>query len=464
MPAFTTTLVRAFPPRLSVVSTMLTLVRSFAFRASNIDGRGEVTACVYTNEAWLSELPEFVRRWGGPVSAVVELPYDRMAPDFSRALALVGKTRSSEPLVKQLVDFHVIASPPASELQANRTRQRLISQPVASNFQLNTARFFSRTSMVWLVGDARILPSAGLRKRLGADAIAQLVLERADAVVVPTFAVLRRGDESAPEATPTLIDQTQGGMMGADLARAGQRYAAAHRESLPLAYDRWPKKKSTLVGLSSVHPPQSVTAPDEVSPTGPVFALWDRAWDVNRGPSNWPLWRRSANDARLVEGPEVGGGAGLGVAGGVGGGNEPFRVADYDLHYAPAVVIGREQQPWCTERFGANKAACIYQMYLAGAEMWVMPDEWAFTLEVVDAKAPEPAPADKLQVRHLIFLSGVSSSPKRAVEYRVSTLQQVPSRGLYALWSRVLITRPMVFGSSWAFACNLRKGALLART
>jgi hypothetical protein len=351
---------------------------------------------MYTNEAWLSELPEFTRRWGGPVSAVYEIPHDRSSPEYARAIGLVAKARNSEPLLKQLVDLHVLAKPPSSALQANRTRSRLEYQPSATNFQLNTARLFSRTSMVWLAGDPRLLPSVGLRKRLNTDAVARLVLDAADAVVIPVFAALRQDAVAAIAASPSLAIQTR----DLDDARPLSDMAAAHRASLPLPYDRWPKKKTTLVGLSSVHPPQSVMGPDEVSPPGPVFALWDRSWEANRGPSNWPLWRRSSSDPRLVEGPDVGGGAGLGIAGTVGGGGEPFRVADYDLHYAPAVVIGREQQPWCTERFGANKAACIYQMYLAGAELWVLPDEWAFTLEAIEPdSAVVMGNAEKTQVR-----------------------------------------------------------------
>jgi hypothetical protein len=42
-------------------------MRRFAFRGEKIQNKGEVTACLYTNEAWLAMLPEFVKRWNGPL-------------------------------------------------------------------------------------------------------------------------------------------------------------------------------------------------------------------------------------------------------------------------------------------------------------------------------------------------------------------------------------------------------------
>jgi len=231
--------------------------------------------------------------------------------------------------------------------------------------------------MVLLVGDPRVIPSPGLRKRLQADIINVLTLDRGDAVVVPTFAAIRGENDPYP---PLPIE----GVSEADFKHIASTHIESLKSSLPMSIEHWPKKKATLVGLSSIHPPPSVSAPGQPTLTSPVFALFDRSWDPNRGPSNWPLWRKSHVDPRLAEGTEFGGGAGLGLAGGIGGGHEPFKVTDYDLHYAPNVVISKEGQPWCTERFDSNKPACVYQMYLTGAEMWVLPDEWTFTLEAIE--------------------------------------------------------------------------------
>ena len=262
--------------------------------------------------------------------------------------------------------------------------------------------------MVWLVGDARMLPSNGLRKKLALSSIRKLVLATGDVLVVPIFAALRRNDDGMPTGIPTLpqirsssnLDQAPtGGVTSAEFDALAKAYVDSHKSTLTIDLDRWPKKKATLVGLSSSHPPASVMAAGETPPSAPVFALWDQSWGANHGPSNWQLWRKGSLDPRLQETAFSGGGAGLGINGGVGGGQSVFRVTDYELHYAPTVVISRESQPWCTERFDTNKAACIYQMYLSGSEMWVLPDEWVFTLEPMEkGEKVKPNDADKLKV------------------------------------------------------------------
>ena len=356
-----------------------------------------MSACVYTNEAWLPELSEFVKRWGGPVSAVFESPYPRNSPERAAAVAAIAQLRSRDSLVRSLVDIHFVSTPASQAGLANRTRSRMITDPLATNFQANLARFFARTEMIWLVNDARILPSPGLRKKLGTTTVRDLLVGRNDAVVVPVFAALRRTDEGQVARGAPVVPLS---VPAPEFAAKAAAHRAALRSSLPIAVDKWPSRKATLVGLSSAHPPPSVVGPGEVSPTAPVFALFDRSWDPNRGPTNWPLWRKGAADPRLTDATEFGGGAGLGIEGGVGGGSEPFRVTDYDLHYQPLVVIARATQPWCTERFAdPNPAACVYQYYLAGSKMWVLPDEWAFTLEAFDAGAAVPSQpeSDKLK-------------------------------------------------------------------
>mgnify|MGYP001608951364 FL=1 len=175
---------------------------------------------------------------------------------------------------------------------------------------------------------------------------------------------------------------------------AAENVLALH-ETLPLSPDQWPQKKSALVSLVNTR----VGTPE--SPTPASLALFDARWDLNRGPTNWYLWRKASTDPRLVDKAERGGGLGLGVDGTIGGGTDVYRVVDYDLHYAPNVVMSKRGQPWCSERFEHLQAACTYQMYLSGADLWVLPDEWTFTVEVLE-KSPEGTkidPAEKLKVR-----------------------------------------------------------------
>lgn len=378
----------------------------FIFRAETVPAVDDITACFYSNEAWLSTIPSFVHAWGGPVSLVFEAAHARASPLREGLLAAISDLRDSDPLVAKLVDFHLVGAPPSlSERSLNKTRERLVLHPIAHNFHTNLARFFASTDVVFMAGDARVTPSAGLRTRLTSDSVRTLVLEHGDAIVVPTFGFVRDvNGESDPPKVPSLAvlrDQLRLAPSGAwdgvgedEFAALAAQNAFVLTETLPIARSEWPTKKANLVGLVNTRVGTADT------PTSAQLALYDRGWDLNHGPTNWYLWRKSGTDPRLLEPPDMGGGVGLGLNGGVGGGREVFRVTDYDLHYSPYVVVSRKGQPWCTERFEHMQAACVYQMYLSGAEMWVLPDEWAFTLEGTEkpAESVKEDPAQKLKV------------------------------------------------------------------
>ncbi|GAA5820977.1 hypothetical protein JCM3770_006156 [Rhodotorula araucariae] len=380
----------------------------FAFHASSKPDKDDVTACMYTNEAWLPMLSSFVSTWRGPVSLVIETAHSRL-DTASRAslLSMIAALRDADPLVRQFVDFHIVGAPTTmSDRTLAKMRERMIHKPLARNYQVNLARFFAPTDVVFLIGDARVTPSGGLRRRLTDPKVRKIVLEKGDALVIPTFGFVRdpTGGPSPISSTAELRAELgiTDGIAAADgftgvSAEEFEPLAAEHvhqlLETLPLAPEDWPTRKQQLVQLVNTR------APSPESPTTAQLALFDRRWDVNHGPSNWYLWRKSSSDPRLAEPPTSGGGAGIGVDGAVGGGRELYRVVDYDLHYAPLVVVSKKGQPWCTERFDDVRASCIYQMYLSGAEMWVIPDEWAYTLEALEKRPEEEKedPADKLK-------------------------------------------------------------------
>lgn len=80
--------------------------------------------------------------------------------------------------------------------------------------------------------------------------------------------------------------------------------------------------------------------------------MFHRSWKRGHGSTNYTRWYDST---------------------------EPYKVVDYNYSYEPYVIFKKEGTPWCEERFigyGANKAACLYEIYLAGIDYWVLPDDF----------------------------------------------------------------------------------------
>ncbi|ORX61383.1 hypothetical protein DM01DRAFT_1331988 [Hesseltinella vesiculosa] len=58
---------------------------------------------------------------------------------------------------------------------------------------------------------------------------------------------------------------------------------------------------------------------------------------------------------------------------------ETYMVTDYDFSYEPYIIYKKEGTPWCDERFigyGANKAACLFEIYLSGIDYMVLPNDF----------------------------------------------------------------------------------------
>ncbi|KAI8067184.1 glycosyl-transferase for dystroglycan-domain-containing protein [Gongronella butleri] len=59
--------------------------------------------------------------------------------------------------------------------------------------------------------------------------------------------------------------------------------------------------------------------------------------------------------------------------------NDTYLVTDYDFSYEPYIIYKKEGTPWCDERFigyGANKAACLFEIYLSGIDYMVLPNDF----------------------------------------------------------------------------------------
>ncbi|KAH9956535.1 glycosyl-transferase for dystroglycan-domain-containing protein [Russula dissimulans] len=58
---------------------------------------------------------------------------------------------------------------------------------------------------------------------------------------------------------------------------------------------------------------------------------------------------------------------------------EIYKVTQYQPAYEPYVIVRKDAGGWCDERFtgyGANKAACLFEMYLSGVSFYVLSDHF----------------------------------------------------------------------------------------
>ncbi|KAG9303123.1 hypothetical protein G9A89_005081 [Geosiphon pyriformis] len=77
------------------------------------------------------------------------------------------------------------------------------------------------------------------------------------------------------------------------------------------------------------------------------MGLQDDGWELNRGVTDYESWKQG----------------------------KLYMIQEYELHYRPNFVSRKGGSiPWCTERFDDNKAACLFQIYISGSELWVVPD------------------------------------------------------------------------------------------
>ncbi|KAG0197575.1 hypothetical protein BGX28_008969 [Mortierella sp. GBA30] len=56
-----------------------------------------------------------------------------------------------------------------------------------------------------------------------------------------------------------------------------------------------------------------------------------------------------------------------------------YKVTTYQHSYEPYVILKKEGTPWCDERFvgyGANKAACLFEIYISGIDYHVLPKDF----------------------------------------------------------------------------------------
>ncbi|KAL0078907.1 glycosyl-transferase for dystroglycan-domain-containing protein [Phycomyces blakesleeanus] len=86
--------------------------------------------------------------------------------------------------------------------------------------------------------------------------------------------------------------------------------------------------------------------------------MFHKSWLRGHGSTNYTQWYQTPTDSALAQ---------------------PYKVVDYNFSYEPYIIYKKEGSPWCDERFigyGANKAACLYEIYLSGIDYYVLPADF----------------------------------------------------------------------------------------
>ncbi|KAF9316989.1 hypothetical protein BGZ91_005449 [Linnemannia elongata] len=194
-----------------------------------------------------------------------------------------------------------------------------------SNLHRNLARFFARTDFVLLLDADGSLPATDISKSFRDYPQWMEKLRTGNVFVVPGFNVSMTSEGGA---LPSTLDDEG---TAVDLIPM-------------LKYNQLPRDKQTL--LSHVH-------------DGKVI-LSEKTWKRTIRNVDFNTW---ATQTRLSA------------------------IQNYDPYFGPSVVMRRDKMLWCPERFGNNQAACLFELYLSGADFWVLPND--FTIHSGERKEPE---------------------------------------------------------------------------
>ncbi|KAI8968205.1 velvet factor-domain-containing protein [Mycotypha africana] len=80
-----------------------------------------------------------------------------------------------------------------------------------------------------------------------------------------------------------------------------------------------------------------------------VLGLFDKHFQLNEGPTDFEQWKKAES---------------------------VYPIREYGMDYEPIIIQSKTIQPWCSERFIDNRAACLLQNYLAGYQFFVLPDDY----------------------------------------------------------------------------------------
>lgn len=325
-----------------------TRIIPYYYRASSAVDADDVTITTLVTRNRFKVFRQLVERYRGPVSVTVHIPFPAhaslasLAPTHPSVVALqrLHALYTSSPLFATYVDVHLALSPFASSArgEGGATGGDDAGEGEGGrqfNVWRNVARLFARTEFVMMldvdfavctdwrgaIREAVTVATASSSIEGGQTGdVIQRMRDGAAALVVPAFEYTDLADGVDQKTFPT------------DKEVRNQSIMSPRND---------PNTLQSLIRLAQAHPPK----------VAPFHAAWAAG-------------HSSTDYMRYFSIPP--------------GSGEVYRVTQYQSGYEPYVIMSKRVS-WCDERFtgyGANKAACLFEMYLSGVSFYVMADHF----------------------------------------------------------------------------------------
>ncbi|CAL1697469.1 unnamed protein product [Somion occarium] len=324
-----------------------TKIVPYYFRASSKIQSDDVTIATLVTSNRFKVLRQLVERYQGPISVAIHVPLpvegiSAMSDDHPsiRALKELHELYYSSPHFSDYVDVHLAVSPFSRSVRGSKVESGTGNDGQGEggrqfNLWRNVARLFARTEFVMMLDvDFAVCTDwrSAVRKSMHKLELndrewnpnAPLNVGPAwrnsmnETARLNVFKRLRAGTAALVVPVFEYLDQEDG---------SDQRI--------------FPRDKETLLRL--------------VLGSAPKIASFHASWAVGHNSTNY---------AQYYSIPP--------------GQDDIYPVGQYQSAYEPYVIMSKNV-PWCDERFtgyGANKAACLFEMYLSGVSFFVMSDHF----------------------------------------------------------------------------------------
>ncbi|TCD68553.1 hypothetical protein EIP91_010478 [Steccherinum ochraceum] len=328
-----------------------TRVIPYFYKASGTFDEDDVTITTLVTSNRFKILKQLVDRYRGPISVTIHIPFPSKAtlaelPPDSPSLSVLRDLHAlyhSTPHFATYVDVHLAFSPFARKTRGDHSGEAVQQDSEGEgarqfNVWRNVARLFARTEFVMMLDvDFAVCTDwrGAVRKAIKQARIQDLsgVLEGNGDVKKRSEAFSSGDMEVSTEDVARMLRDGTAALVVPVFEYISQEDGEDSRT--------FPQDKESLLRLINAKPP--------------IIASFHASWAPGHNSTDYARYYSIAPGA-----------------------NEIYKVETYQSAYEPYVITSK-RVPWCDERFtgyGANKAACLFEMYLSGVSFYVLSDHF----------------------------------------------------------------------------------------